>query len=191
MTKAMRPIQILALAWLMVGCSVISPRLRNAALPEIHLATLTGEVERFKGATVVLGGYILETRNRPNETLITVLQSPLGIGDEPGVRDASQGRFVVRLPGFFEPEVYARDRKVTVAGRVAGVMAVPIEGTDHRLLLIESEELHLWPLPPLFIYPPCITCDPYDDDHYYRPILYRRHQRSYDYRPPYRPRYRR
>jgi len=195
MASTRRFVIFFGLLWLLAGCSVISPRVRGAALPEIHLATLSGEVERFTGATVVLGGYLLDTQNQPDVTLITVLQSPLRFGDEPGVRDASQGRFVVRVAGFLDPAVYARDRKVTVAGRVAGTMTVPVEGTDRPLLLIDSEELHLWPVPPPIIYSPCIACDPYDD-YFYRPLWHRRHyqydrHRFYDYGPRYRPRYKR
>jgi outer membrane lipoprotein len=178
----MKRLGVLLSFWLLAGCSAISPQLRATALPEIPLAILSGEAERFRDMTVVLGGYLLEVSPVTDHTRLTVLQAPLGFGDEPGRRDASQGRFVARFPGFLDPEVYSRERKVTIAGRIAGTVAVEIDATPRRLLLVEGQEIHLWLPPPLYIYSPCLGCDPYDDDPFYRPLWHRRHY-PYDHRP--------
>jgi outer membrane lipoprotein len=66
---------------------------------------------------VILGGYILETKNLTDETIVEVLQAPLTFQVEPKSKDLSEGRFIVSHKGFLDPEVYNKDRKLTVANQ--------------------------------------------------------------------------
>jgi outer membrane lipoprotein len=43
-----------------------------------------------------------------------------------------------------DPEIYKKDRKFTVGGRVAGVSAQPLGDRIYRYPVIEIEELYLW-----------------------------------------------
>jgi outer membrane lipoprotein len=74
------------------------------------------------------------------------------VGEEPDLRDLSQGRFVVYFKGFLDPEVYARDRAITVAGTVIGSDVEKIGEEGVRYLKIKNREIYLWPeyknLPP-------------------------------------------
>jgi outer membrane lipoprotein len=177
------------------GCSAISPGLRSQAVLDPPLGALVPTDGPPSETLVVLGGYILETRNETAETLITVLQAPLGLADEPGRRDSSQGRFVLRQSGFRDPAVFAKDRKLTAVGKVVGTISTSIGDQSHTLALIDALEIYLWPEPLVSAYPPCTWCDDPFYYHYdYRPLWYRHpyhhHYPYYPYRH-YRPYWRR
>lgn len=129
----------------LASCAVISPQVRSAAGPPVAFKTLVAKSEKFEGSTVILGGYILDTTNLESETIIKVLQVPLGIGEEPDLRDSSEGRFLVYHQGFLDPEVYSKDRVITVAGEVIGSGYQEIGGDRIQYLKIESREIYLWP----------------------------------------------
>jgi outer membrane lipoprotein len=128
------------------SCSVISQQTRLEAEPtSVSFKTLIAEVEKYSGHTVILGGYILETRNLESETILKVLQVPFRFGEEPDTRDRSQGRFIVYYTGFLDPEVYKKDRVITVAGRVIGSGVETIGADQIQYLKIENREIYLWP----------------------------------------------
>jgi len=148
-------ISILALVC-MVSCSVISHQVRSEADPSVPFPTLIRDVDKFLGHTVILGGYILETKNLESETILKVLQTPLRFGEDPDLKKRSQGRFVVYHKGFLDPEVYSKDQVVTVAGRVIGTAVEKIGDEQIQYLKIENREIYLWSNytnKPLFFYP--------------------------------------
>ena len=95
------------LLWLMgtVSCPVISEQVRSEAETAVPFKTLLDKAEDYKGRTVILGGYILQTKNLASETILKVLQVPFRVGEDPDTRDLSQGRFAVHVKGFIDPEV--------------------------------------------------------------------------------------
>lgn len=135
-----------------VSCTVISRQVRSEAENPVPFKTLIEEADKYSGRTVILGGYILETENLVSLTTLKVLQVPFRVGEEPDLRDHSQGRFVVYHKGFLDPEVYAKDRAITVAGRVIGSAVEKIGDEQVAYLEIENREIYLWPedinLPP-------------------------------------------
>ncbi len=122
-----------------ISCSVISSEVKSEAVPPMPFRTLVREADQYVGKTVILGGYILETRNNPGETMIEILQTPLKLGEEPKSRDLSEGRLIVSHDGFLDPEIYSKDRKVTVAGTL---ISCSVDGVD--ICRIESREIYLW-----------------------------------------------
>ena len=128
-----------------VSCTVISPQLRKEAAPPVPFKKLLADADRYKGRIVILGGYILETRNLQSETIIKVLQVPLELGEEPGLKDRSEGRFKIYHKGFLDPEIYGRDRAITVAGEVIGSEYEEIDGNRIPYLKLLDREIYLWP----------------------------------------------
>jgi outer membrane lipoprotein len=129
------------------------------------------------GLNVILGGYVLSVTNQPQKTILLLLQAPLGFQDQPGKRDKSKGRLIVEYPGFLDPEVYAKDRKVTVGGRVLESAPRGGGGTPFPFIRIAATEVHLWPQPkpndiydPWWFYPPPYRYFAYP---WYRPYYYR------------------
>ena len=139
-----------------VSCTVISRQVRSEAESPVPFKKLIEDADQYSGRMVILGGYILETKNLASKTILKVLQVPFRAGEEPDARDLSHGRFIVYYKGFLDPEVYGKDRAITVAGRVMG-SAVEKIGEEHfQYLKIENREIYLWPEytnPPRYRYP--------------------------------------
>jgi outer membrane lipoprotein len=136
-------ITILALT-ITVGCSVISHQVRSEAISPVPFDTLIDQADKFVGKTVILGGYILETKNLESETILKVLQTPLRMGEDPDLKKRSQGRFMVYHKGFLDPEVYSKDQVITVAGTVMGTAEEKIGDDRIQYLKIEDREIYLW-----------------------------------------------
>jgi outer membrane lipoprotein len=164
------------------SCSVISQPIRTESIPPMDLKILLENPNKYKGETVILGGYILETDNLTDQTIIKVLQAPIGAGDEPKSRDYSEGRFIISQKGFLDPEIYSKDRKITVAGTVVGSVIEKVDEFSHPYLKIQSREIYLWPkdqeYPPASYYDPWFYPYPfywYPYRHYYPYYWYRHH----------------
>ena len=143
---------VLKIAWpvflmpfIISSCSVISQEIRQESVAPVHFKLLLQETDKYLGNTVILGGYILETQNFPDKSSIKVLQTPLGLGETPKSRDDSEGRFIISHKGFLDPEIYSKNRKVTVAGKIVGTVVEKVDHFNQSYLKIESREIHLWP----------------------------------------------
>jgi len=78
-----------------------------------------------------------------DQTIIKVLQAPMGIREEPKSRDHSEGRFMISQKGLLDPEIYSKARKVTVAGIVVGTVVEKINDFPQPYLKIQSREIYL------------------------------------------------
>jgi len=125
------------------GCAVVSPEVQEEALPNIPFPVLIGEVQKYMGDTVIEGGYVVSVENKADYTEIVAVQSPLGIGQRPKAKDLSQGRLVMIYKGFIDPEVYAKDREITVGGKIIGSSA-QVKNPAFPYLKLEIREIHLW-----------------------------------------------
>jgi outer membrane lipoprotein len=168
---------------LLVACSVMSQSVEEKALPEIPFPELIARAADHLNQTVILGGYVLEVTNAPDHSRMIVIQAPLGTSREPQSKDQSQGRLIVEYRGFLDPEVYAKDRKITVAGPVLGSSATDTRPEPYPYVRLRMTEIHLWPEEPPVPYDPYYYYwDPwwgYPYPYYYpywgwRPYPYRR-----------------
>jgi outer membrane lipoprotein len=167
----MKPILILIMltisVWL-AGCTVISRPMMAEALSDVPFDRLVTDIDTYRGETVILGGHVVEVRNEARQTVIVVLQTPLGSGQEPQPPDRSQGRFMLQHDGFLDPEVYAKGRAVTTAGRVIGTKRETIDQEPYDYVVIEAREIHLWErMEDLYRYHPYRS--PVYDPYYRRP----------------------
>jgi outer membrane lipoprotein len=122
----------------------LSKQFREKAVPPVLFNELLGDPNAYEGRNVILGGYILEVKNEPDGSLLTILQAPLDFQNRPHSRDKSKGRFLVRTDKFMDPEIYKKDRKLTVGGKIAGVSAQPLGDHMYQYPVIVIEELNLW-----------------------------------------------
>ena len=122
----------------------LSKQFREKALPPVSFNELLSDPNTHKGRNVILGGYILEVKNEPVGSQLTMLQAPLDFQNRPHSRDKSKGRFLARTDKFIDPEIYKKERKLTVGGMVAGISAQPLGDRIYRYPVIEVEELYLW-----------------------------------------------
>ena len=122
----------------------LSKQFREKAVPPVLFNELFGDPNAYEGRNVILGGYVLEVKNEPDGSLLTILQAPLDFQNRPHSRDKSKGRFLARTDKFMDPEIYKKDRKITVGGKIAGVSAQPLGDHIYQYPVIVIEELHLW-----------------------------------------------
>jgi outer membrane lipoprotein len=131
------------------GCAhVISAQLREQVDPHLAFGTVLHNPEAALGRLVIWGGRIIETTNEGDgTTVIKVLQTPLDSSGFPQDEESSEGRFLVRVPRYLDPEVYQKSRKITVAGEISGKETRPLGEMEYTYPVISARELHLWKNP--------------------------------------------
>jgi outer membrane lipoprotein len=136
----------LLVSLLFTGCAVMSQQVRDQALPQLPFNELVDHVAQYQGQVVIAGGYIVSVQNLEKQTRIVAVQTPLGIGQQPKSKDLSQGRLILIYNGFLDPEIYTKDRQITVGGPILGSSAQEAHA-PYPYLKIEVQDIHLWPLP--------------------------------------------
>ena len=143
-------------ALLLNACApVISPQLMEQVDRNLTYGSLANRPDEAKGKIVLLGGTIVQTVPKPNETEIEVVQKQISSSGEPYLTDKSEGRYLVVVDRFLDPAIYRSGRDITVAGEVQGSVLRRLGEIDYRYPVIAAVELHLWkePLsPPAYPY---------------------------------------
>jgi outer membrane lipoprotein len=127
------------------GCAVMSQEIQDKALPAQSFPELIDGADQYKGQTVIVGGYIVSVENLKDETRMVAVQTTLGLGQSPDSKDFSQGRLILVYKGFLDPEVYTKDRRITVGGRILD-SSIHDPQAAYPYLKIAVEEMHLWPV---------------------------------------------
>jgi outer membrane lipoprotein len=142
-----------AMLWLMLGlamatsCAVISDEVSHSALPPLPFAELIQKAGDYQGQTVVVGGYVVSVANHKDQTRLVAVQAPLGVGQQPQSKDLSQGRIIFIYEGFIDPEVFTKDRQITVGGSILGSSSTEKPQHPFPYLRVQVKEIHLWPKP--------------------------------------------
>ena len=148
MNQSPRHLVILGLVILVTGGCVhgISRQNRQSALKNLTPQLILGDFKTYSGRLVLMGGEIIETRNLENESLIEVLQRPLGRNTDRPLEDKeADGRFLVKYKTFKDPYIFSQGREITVAGIVVGKEVSKIDQKEYTYVVLENRETHLWP----------------------------------------------
>jgi outer membrane lipoprotein len=137
---------ILSMAIFLLSCSVISRQVRDEAIGPVPFKDLIEDIDQYRGQTVILGGYVIDVQNRKDKSVMTALQVPLLTGEQPAPKDRSQGRLIITYKGFLDPEVYTKQRKITLAGKIIASSKDKPNAAPYPYLELEGLEIHLWPL---------------------------------------------
>ncbi len=62
----------------------------------------------------------------------------------PRLEDRTAGRFIACKSGFYDPEVFARGREVTLTGRIRNIEVRPIDEFNYRYPVVDVDQLVLW-----------------------------------------------
>jgi outer membrane lipoprotein len=116
------------------------------------IRTTVADAQRggHEGEHVRWGGTIVETRPERGRTCIEIVSRRLDRRARPQPGDESDGRFEACAPAFYDPEIYAADREVTVIGTIAGTRAGRVGEYDYSFPAVDVEVLHLWPERPRY-----------------------------------------
>jgi outer membrane lipoprotein len=136
----------LALIGIITGCAVMPKEMTHEAAPQRPFREMVEQSERFIGRTVIFGGYVVSVENMKNGTKIEALQAPLGVGQQPKAKDLSEGRLIVEHDGFLDPEIYTKDRVITVGGIMSGSSKTDQSQLPYPYIRLRAQKLHLWPI---------------------------------------------
>lgn len=128
----------------LAGCVTAPEPLRG----EFDSITATDAAARgAQGALVRWGGRIIEAEPGRERTCLVVLAQALDAKARPRDRDLSQGRFIACRDGFYDPAIFARDRAVTISGRISGFETRAVGDYDFPYPVLAADVLYLWPEP--------------------------------------------
>ena len=97
------------------------------------------------GATVRWGGRIVEVRTEKLRSCFEIVGAPLDASGRPRRVDRSSGRFLACRSGFYEPQVFAPGRELTISGRIDGYETRPVGDYDYRYPRVAADVVYLWP----------------------------------------------
>lgn len=150
------------------GCaSPIDKNLRDAAAPGVTFPMVFGNPDAYRGDTVVWGGSVIKMLRTRTGSVVYILQTDLGLRDKPEANDTSAGRFIAITDRKLDPLVYAKGRKVTVAGTVTGKKIVNNKKARfaYTYPVVKADQLYLWKQAKELV-PPYWEDDPYGDTYY-------------------------
>lgn len=163
MPHRMKAFQMNPLLMIIIGLMAITScaPFPHAIMKEADRKLSIGQVQEnpdlYKGKTILWGGVIVTTENRPEETRIVIMQTALDIETRPENLDRSEGRFILKHNGFLDPVIYAQGRLITVAGKVAGKEDLLIGEVRYAYPIIVTGQFVLWEKPtsyPAYFYDP-------------------------------------
>lgn len=140
---------VFGLSFIFSGCATTKKETAERKEPyeKIAFSLILQSPEEYKGRVVKLGGVIIQAENREEETVIEVLEKPLGWRGRPKSVDESGGRFLVVFDKFLDKAMYRPDRPVTVVGEIVGAKTGAIGEKDYEYPLLSGREIRLWEEP--------------------------------------------
>jgi outer membrane lipoprotein len=125
---------------------------RSLSLVNFHgtFSELQNHPDFLIGKVALLGGKVIETKSSSGHSEITVLQVPLGTGNQPLDTDRSAGRFLVRANRFLDPAIYQKGTLLTVVGKIVGSEQRLIGSFNYRYPVLALIDAKAWrnPQPP-------------------------------------------
>ncbi len=97
------------------------------------------------GSRVRWGGEVIKTVPAADHTCIYALSRPLDRSTRPRDDQDSMGRFVACRQGFYDPEVFAKGRDITVTGTLDGHLTSKVGDYDYSYPRIAADTIYLWP----------------------------------------------
>ncbi|MEN6466728.1 MAG: Slp family lipoprotein [Syntrophaceae bacterium] len=147
MVKVFRDVKFLLALLPLVLLFACSPFSRQA-LQQVDVTLPFNDIQKaprkYLNKNVLWGGQIIDTNVRKNGTFITVMDKPLDFEKRPEEGDVSDGRFIIRHPGFLDPAIYKPGREISVIGAISGVEVQPVGELQYSYPVVDSKHLHLW-----------------------------------------------
>ncbi len=147
---------VVLLCMILVGCAarIIPDPLAEEIDPTLTFSQLAQDPEAYRGKKMALGGEILEASNLKEGTLLEILQLPLDSASQPDEDvKRSQGRFLLLHPGFLDPAIFHKGRRVTAVGEVVGAKVRPLGEIEYTYPFLSARFIHLWTPTPRYVYP--------------------------------------
>ena len=133
---------VLALATLLGACATVPAPLQGQFSP---VQPEESAARQTPGEAVRWGGRIVDIHTEKLYTCFEIVGVPLDSSSRPRRVDESTGRFLACRNGFYEPEVFAEGRELTVSGHIDGYETRKIGEYDYRYPRVAADVVYLWP----------------------------------------------
>ena len=124
------------------GCASIPKPLQGNFAPLDPVAATQRDAT---GESVRWGGTLAVVEPLAGQTCFQIVGRPLQDSSRPTTSDRAEGRFIACRQGFYEPQVFAQGRSVTVTGRVVGYETRRVGEYDYRQPRVAADVIYLWP----------------------------------------------
>jgi outer membrane lipoprotein len=135
-------IAALSLACAVSGCVSIPAPLQGNFVPLDPGAATQRDAT---GQAVRWGGTIAAVESLSGETCFQLVGRTLDEQARPVRNDRAEGRFLACRHGFYEPQVFAQGRSITVTGKVVGYETRKVGDFDYRQPRVAADVIYLWP----------------------------------------------
>lgn len=135
---------VLTSAFGLISCQ--SKPVVPVASPNLPISAVQKEPATSQDKLVTWGGVILEAKPQQDHTQIIILSKQLTSSTRPVESDRSLGRFIAELPGFQDPAIYAKDRELTVYGKITKTEKKNIGEFEYLYPVVKVVQHHLWPV---------------------------------------------
>lgn len=126
----------------LAGCATSPAPLQGQYAPlQPEQAVASGNT----GDPVRWGGRIVSVRTEKLHSCFEIVGAPLDGSGRPRKVDQSTGRFIACRTGFYEPQVFAAGRELTISGRIDGFETRKIGDYDYRYPRVAADVVYLWP----------------------------------------------
>ena len=133
------------LLFIIAGCAgPISPEVRKEADKNLEFVKVLEKPSSFRGSVVIWGGVIMRVVTRSGGSDLFLWETPLDYRGRPGGRENSEGEFIARTSESLDPKIYARGRRITVAGEITGEELGSSNDRPYLYPVIKIRESHLW-----------------------------------------------
>jgi|SRR5690554_5723568 len=145
MSQFIRYLTILAAVVVVSACASRYPQtIRTDATDLVEFTQAQRQADVHEGRQARWGGVIADVRNSEDGTRIEVVNFRLNNFGRPRASDESQGRFVVYVNDFIDPEIYQRGRMVTALGQFQGLEQGQIGDFRYDYPVLAATGVELW-----------------------------------------------
>ena len=138
-----KPLIAAILAITLTACAT-APEMIRTPIKGPSVAAAVDNPDRFNGERIRWGGTILNVENRQSETWVQIIAKRLQRNGRPITASESTGRFVAKMGGFLEPEIYKRAREITVVGTLTKSVTQNIGKFPYQFPVVQVDALHIW-----------------------------------------------
>lgn len=142
---------LIPLVLVVAGCTTVPDPLSGefAAIDPAEAARADN-----RGAVVRWGGTLAAVEPLPDRTCFQIVGRELNRKGRPILEDRSSGRFLACRAGFYDPQVFAEGRSITITGTLDGAENRAIGEYQYLHPRVAAEVIYLWPEESYDAYPP-------------------------------------
>jgi outer membrane lipoprotein len=137
---------IVLMVILLTGCQAMLPTQLRGDVTFVGTPTdAVTDWDSAQGQYVRWGGLVAKVKVRKQATWVEIVALPLEASGRPKRTDASEGRFIARIPGLLDPIIYRRGREITVYGRLTKTFDGKIGEQAYTYPVLDVVGHQLWP----------------------------------------------